>query len=83
MTLSLINVYLIILVVLFIIAIAGISFAIVRSRKAGKNASTITPPIPDASHRNEQTRVDQDSSQVTARPDPDEDLSATRNRPEL
>lgn len=80
MTLSLLNIYLIILVVLFIVAIAGISFAIIRSRN--KNASTITPPIPDTSHRNEQTRVDQDSSQVIARPDPDEDLSATRNSPE-
>ena len=80
MTINLLNIYLVVLVVLFIIAILGIGFAIIRSRRSGKSQSTITPPIPDASHRNERTRIDQDSSKVQTRPDPDKDLKSTQSR---
>jgi flagellar basal body-associated protein FliL len=58
MTASLLMIFIGVLIVLFIIAIAYILITSVRSRNAGKNVNTITDPIP-SDRRNGETRQDQ------------------------
>ncbi|GCE18022.1 hypothetical protein [Dictyobacter kobayashii] len=54
------NIFIVVIVVLFILAIILIGFSLYRSRNAGKNITSRVDPMPDTSRRNEQTRVDQD-----------------------
>ncbi|GCE25824.1 hypothetical protein KDA_13080 [Dictyobacter alpinus] len=65
MVANLLNLFIIVLIVLFVIAIIILGFALYRSRNAGKRVPSSTAPIPDASQRNERTRVDQDPTTMS------------------
>jgi flagellar basal body-associated protein FliL len=58
MTTSLLMIFIVVLVVLFIIALAYILITSARSRNAGKRVNTINNPIPEE-RGNRETRQDQ------------------------
>jgi len=60
MTVTLLYIFIGILVVLFIIGGIVIAIGSTRSRNAGTGVKTVTDPIPDASQRNQATRIDKD-----------------------
>jgi hypothetical protein len=64
MTTTLLITYIAILTVLFIVALAVIFVATIRSRKSTTNVQSGTDPMPDASRRNYLTRTDKDASEV-------------------
>lgn len=65
MVTGLLSSYIGLLIFLFIIAIIVIGIAIYRSKDAGKRVFSSTTPIPQATHRNEHTRIDQGPTTVS------------------
>ena len=55
---SQLSTYIVILVVIFVIVGIIMAVSMVRLRKHGRNASTVTAPIPDREQSNKQTRID-------------------------
>ena len=64
MTIALLNGYLIVLVILFIIILIIFGIAFARTRHTDKRIPSSTAPT-DISHRNEHTRVDQHDTDVS------------------
>ena len=58
MTATLLMIFIGVLVVLFIIAIAYILITAARSRNAGKRVNTVEEPIPSDNQRNSETHED-------------------------
>ncbi|GHO88988.1 hypothetical protein [Dictyobacter formicarum] len=77
---NLLNIFIGVIVVLFIIAIVVIGVSMYRSRNAGKKVVSSVDPIPDTTRRNETTRVDQDT---TTRSDVNRNYSETTASDEL
>lgn len=80
MVANLLNIFIGVIVVLFIIAIIVIGVSMYRSRDAGKKVISSVDSIPDTTRRNEKTRVDQDG---TTRSDVDRNYDETTASDEL
>ncbi|GLV57487.1 hypothetical protein KDH_43230 [Dictyobacter sp. S3.2.2.5] len=74
------NIFIGVIVVLFIAAIILIGISMYRSRNAGNKVTSRVDPIPDAQARNEKTRVDQN---VTTRADVNRNYNKATDNDEL